>query len=330
MKIFLQSIISPPLLLRVLTYLVFFGVSAGCYSVYDFPITMPGAVGKYAESILPSSSLIANVITCSLVILNSMIIAQINNRYAIIRTRTFMPTFIYLLLSASWLPAYGNYIAVLAASFVLLAVYIMPGMYKEKGSVEQAFLVFIFLGVASFLVNEFVVLVLIFWIGFFLLHSFSTRVFFASILGFSVPWIFWIAISCFFFDGIEFIFDYQQIEMDLTVFDSKNTSAFLYAGAMLAILIIAFVQISTNYRQISIESRRIFLFFRVLIITLLLLMSFHFIGFSSYMPLLAIFYALVTAYVFTLLKNMFNSVVFTVLCVLNLVFASYLLIIQSI
>ncbi|MFV0487550.1 MAG: hypothetical protein ACK5NL_10220, partial [Vibrio fluvialis] len=256
-------------------------------------------------------------------------IAQINNRYAIIRTHTFLPTFIYLLLSASWLPAYGNYIALIAASFVLLAAYITLGMYKEKGSVEQAFLVFFFLGLASLLINEFVILVLVFWIGFILLNSFSTRVFFASILGFLVPWIFWFAIPYFFFDKIVFLYDYHWVDIDLSVFDYRNIPAFLYAGTMLAILIIAFVQISTNYRQLSIEAGRILLFFRVLLISLLLFILLHFIGLPSYMPLLAIFYALVTAYVFTLLKNTFNSVVFMTLCVLNLVSASYLLIIQS-
>ncbi len=327
MKINLQPIISPSLPMTTLIYLGFFLVWIIFYWFYDFPFEIQGPVGGFAEDLLPSKSLIANIITFGLIILNSLILAQMNNRFAIIRTRTFMPTFIYLLLSVCWLPTYGNYVAALGALFVLIAIYFSLGMYKDKKSVEQGFLSFFFLALSTFLVPEFLLLLLVFWVGYGILNCLSTRVFFASVFGFITPWILLFTVLYLFFGQTESLSDVQTFVMKYNIFNYKNIPAFAYAAIMIAVLIISLFQITTNDRQDSIQTRNILNFFKVIIFSLLLLFIFRYSGFASYMPLIAILYALLTAYIFTLLKNLFNSIVFVVLCVVNLAFAFYLIII---
>ena len=327
MKINLQPIISPSLPMTTLIYLGFFLVWITFYWFYDFPFEMQGPAGSLGESLLPSKSLVANLITFGLIILNSLILAQMNNRFAIVRTRTFMPTFIYLLLAVCWLPTYGNYVAALSSLFVLVAIYFSLGMYKDKKSDEQAFLSFFSLALGTFLVPEFLVLVVVFWIGFSLLNSMSGRVFFASVFGFITPWILLFSALYFFYGHTESLSQVQTFVLKYNVFNYKNIPAFVYAAVMLAILIVSLWQITTNDRQDSIQTRNILNFFKIFIFGLLFLFVFRYAGFTSYLPLIAILYALLTAYIFTLLRNFFNSVVFPVLCVVNLMFAFYMIII---
>ena len=312
--------------MTALIYLGFFVVWLFFYWFYDFPFEMKGPEGSFAEGMLHSKSWMANLITFGLIILNSLIITQMNNRFAIIRTRTFMPTFVYLLLAVCWLPAYGNYVAALSSLFVLVAIYFSLGMYKDKKSVEQAFLSFFCLALSTILVPEFIVLLLVFWIGFGLLNSMSGRVFFASVFGFLTPWILLFSTLYFFYGHTESLSQVQTFVLKYNVFNYKNIPAFVYATVMLGILIVSLWQITTNDRQDSIQTRNILNFFKILIFGLLFLFVFRHSVFTSYMPLIAILYALLTAYIFTLLKNVFNSIVFVVLCVVNLSFALYLII----
>jgi hypothetical protein len=306
-------------------YVVFFGVWIGFYWLYDFPAEMKGFAGTFAESFLPSKSLIASLITFAIVVLNSMIIAQMNNRFAIIRTRTFMPPFIYLLLSVCWLPAYGNYVAALGSMFVLLGLYLSLGMYKDK-NVEIAFLSFFFLALSSFLIHEFVILTLIFWIGFAILNSFSGRVFFASVFGFLAPWILFFAIHYYFFNQTFFIPQVQEFVLNFSLFGVDALILFIYVIILIFVLVVSLFQITANSRQDSIQTRNILNFFKLLIISLSLLLIFRNSGFISYLPLVAIVFSLITSYIFTLLKNTFNYIVFLVLCLSSFLIAFYLII----
>lgn len=315
------------MLMTALFYILFLGVGLGFYWLYDFPFMMQGQIGIYAETLLPSKSLVANLITFGIVILNSLIIAQMNNRFAIIRTRTFVPTLIYLLLSVCWLPAYGNYIATLGSTFALIAFYFSLGMYKNKKSVELAFLSFFFLALSSFLVPEFAVLTAVFWIGFAILNCFSGKVFFASVFGFLTPWILLVSTLVFLFGVTEIIPDVEQFVMKFSILDYRNIPTFIYLAVMLFILITSLVQISANDRQDSIQTRNILNFLKILIFSMLLLVVFRYSTFAAYMPFTALLFALISAYIFTLLKNLINYIVFIVLCVVNFAFAFYLLII---
>lgn len=328
MKINLQPIISPSLPMTIFYYVIFFGIYMGFYWLYDFPQAIQGHVGTFAETLLPSKSLIANLVTFGVIVLNSMIIAQMNNRFAIIRTRTYLPTFIYLLLSVCWLPAYGNYVAALGATFALLALYLSLGMYKDKKSVEQAFLSFFFLALSSFLIPEFAVLTVIFWIGFAFLNSFSGKVFFASVFGFVTPWILFFSSLIFIVGHTDILPEVQEFVMNYSILNYRNIPTFLYIAIMTFILITSLVQIATNSRQDSIQTRNTLNFIKALIFAMMLLILFRYTGFASYMPFTALLFALLTAYIFTLLKNFFNSIVFIVLCAVNFIFAFYLLIIS--
>lgn len=326
MKPQLQPLITPSLPLTVFIYVGFFTVWLSLGRLFDFSVAPHGFAEKYATRFLPFSSLAANTITSLLVALNSMIIAQMNNRYAFIRTRTFMPTFIYLFLSACWLPAYGNYVAALNATFALIATYLTLGMYKDKKHTEAPFLGFFLLSLSSFLVHEFVLLTVIFWCGFLILQAFSLRVFSASVFGFITPWILFFGIRYFYFGPFESIPEIQSFTVERNILDFYHLPSFMFSGVMVFVLIAALVQMSANNRQNSIMTRNILNFFKLFLIALVAIVAFRYLGLASYIPLIAIFYSLMVAYMFTLLSNTFNGVLFIVLIVANISYVVYTLI----
>ena len=323
MKPSLQRIITPTLPVTALTYLVSFALWTGLYFVYRYPNPMPGYAGSMAENILSSQSIFAYLLSYAFTVLNSLLIAQMNNKFAFIRTRTFMPVFIYLLISTFWLQIHGNYLAVIAAFFVLIAVFLALEMYKDTKGVEQAFLAFLCLAVSSFLVHEVVFLLLFFWIGFGILRCFSARTFFASVFGFITPLIFVFSILFFAFNQTVLFPDIQGVIFEYQLFEYGNIPWLIYFGLLFVIFSIAMMGLSTNTRHDVIQARNMLIYFRILALGLVLLLIFRFSSFTSYLPLIAAFFAILTAYTFTLIRNLFYYIVFIVLCVMSVAFAFY-------
>lgn len=323
MKVSLQRIITPTLPVTAITYLVSFGLWIGLYFVYRYPNPMPGYAGSIAENILSSESIIAYLISYIFTVLNSLLIAQMNNKFAFIRTRTFMPVFVYMLISTFWLQIHGNYLAVIAAFFVLIAVFLALEMYKDSKGVEQAFLSFFCLAVSSFLVHEVVFLLPFFWIGYGILRSLSTRTVFASVFGFITPLIFVFSILFFALNQTVLFPDIKGVIFEYQLFDYKNIPFLIYFGALFLIFSIAMMGLSTNTRHDVIQARTMLIFFRVMALGMLLLLIFRFSSYTSYLPLIAAFFAILTAYTFTLVRNLFYYILFIVLCVLSLAFVVY-------
>ena len=323
MKISLQKIITPSISLTVLTYIISLAVWVGAYFQYVNPIPMSGYVGHFAESILSSQSLYAHFLGFIMTVLNSLVIMQMNNKYSFIRTRTFMPTFIYLLLSCFWLPVHGNYVAIIASFFVLIAIFLILQMYKDRQAVEQSFLAFFCLAISVFLVPEFVILILFFWIGFSMLKCLTFRTFFASVIGFVVPWILFYGVLMLAFNQTTLFPDVSGIIYHYNLFDYTNIPVIVYSGLMFVIFSIAMVGLTLNVTRENIQARNELVFFRIVAVALILLIIFRFSNITAYLPLVAAVFAILSAYTFTLLKNLFYSIVFIALCVLTFSFGCY-------
>ncbi|MBP1637908.1 MAG: hypothetical protein H6Q18_697 [Bacteroidetes bacterium] len=323
MRISLQKIITPSIFTVILTYVLCLGLwfISFILNKHVYPIT--GYVGTFAEGFLPSQSIIAQLISFILTVLNSVLITQMNNKYAFIRTRTFMPVFIYLLISSFWLPIHGNYVATLASLFVLLAIFLTLLMYKDTRGVEQAFLSFFFLALSSFLVHEFAFLILVFWIGYALLRCLSYRTFFASVIGFITPWILLYSILTFIFNQTELFPDLKGIIYQYQLFEFVNLPTMIYIGIMFLIFSITMIGMSSNTRHDVIQARNELVFFRLMAFGLILILVLRFSNFVSYLPLIAAIYALLSAYTFTLVKNLFYSITFIVFCVVSFAYLLY-------
>ena len=97
---------------------------------------------------------------------------QLNNTFAIIRMRASVQTSVYFLLISSF----------------LVALFFLFKSYQQARPTGSLFHAFVFIGLGSLLFPQLMLFVPIFWIGAYNFQSLQPKSFFASLVGWSVPY----------------------------------------------------------------------------------------------------------------------------------------------
>lgn len=323
LKINLQKIITPSIFFTVFTFIV--SIAAWIFFYYLNPVVHPmnGSIGNFAEKIIPSSSLLAHILTLVLSIFLALLITQINNRYAFISTRTFLHTLLFLLLSTCLITIHGNYLTYLAALFVIYAIYLFFNNYGKENGTEIAFLGFVFLGLSIFLIPEYIFLIPLFWMGFYQIRTLSIRTFFASILGFLVPWLIVYVFIYFSTNQLNYYPDFLSVFSNFSIIHFKTVQTTFFALFILLVTIILLVNVASRTNRESIKTRKILYFFQIIGFGLILLMIFTSSNFHAYIPLGLSFFSILASYTFTFKRSVFHSMLFILLCLISVLFAFY-------
>ncbi len=287
------------------------------------PVSMQTDFATIADKIqllFSNNLLLENAVCISIVLLNAFLLAQINNRFTLIRTRTFLPIFIFLLLIGSWNETHTNISSHAALTLFMLALFNFFSMNKNRNASEQAFIGSFFIGVASLLINPYLVLIPVCWIGFVIFQSFSLRTFLASVFGVIVPWILFLS--------VEFLF---QIKINFPeIFLSNFSGSFsvsmlllpniIYSVTCIIILIICTFGLYSNTQSDAIHTRNKLNFLLLLLISTFILAFVSQNQLSHFLPLLALIYAILVSHPFTLKQNNFYGILFIIFVVLNIAF----------
>ena len=142
MRISLKNIIIPSIPLAIL--LVLMGCALWMSSFVGSRIITPTTENSpFVESLqwlLIPNSLLSNLVGIAFTLLNALLLGQINNRFTIIRSRTFLPVFIFIMLMGSWNETHlvnGSHLALTLFLFVLFYIF---GVFRDKKASEQAFM----------------------------------------------------------------------------------------------------------------------------------------------------------------------------------------------
>ena len=326
LRINLQKIITPSIFLTMFTFVV--SISAWLFFYYVNPVShsMKGNLGVFAETIIPSQSFLAHVITLVLAIIMALLITQINNKYSFINTRSFLHTFLFLLLSTSLVTTHGNYLTYLAALLVMYSIYLFFDNYGKENGTEIAFLGFIFLGLSVFVVPEFILLIPLFWIGFYQIRALSFRTFFASIFGFLAPWLAIYVYIYFSTNQLYFYPEFLSVFNNLSIIHFKNTQSIIYGVFILVIILILLTNVASRTNREAIKTRKMLFFFQTIGFGLLLLIVFASPNFRAYIPLGLSIFSIFASYTFTFQRSFFYSILFILLCLVSVSFAIVLLI----
>ncbi len=114
----------------------------------------------------------------------------LNNAFAIIRMRASVQTAIYFLLISICPSIQMLYAGDLAAVTFLIALYFLFKSYQQSKSSGNLFHTFAFIGIGSLLFPQLTLFVPIFWIGSYGFQSLHLKSFFASLVGWSMPYCF--------------------------------------------------------------------------------------------------------------------------------------------
>ena len=253
-------------------------------------------------------------------IINLLLIAQLNTKFSIIRTRSFIPAFLYALFISAWKESHFLICSHVSLTAFIISLMLFLGMYKNKKAVLPAFWGSMIISLTGILNPVYLFLMPIVWIGFAQLKSFSGRVFLASIMGVLVPWIFYLSYQI--YAGNEFlIFQHLFVEFSPNfLFSNLMIHERIYIGTIIVIFIISLFGIYTNLLSDAAQNRKN-INFLVLMLIFLLILIFSFAKHAlAFLPMVAFSMAMLLAHPFTLNKSKFFSILFYLFCVINVAY----------
>lgn len=322
MRVSLKKIIVPSIPLAVVLVSSCFVVWMSAYVGARFSTSsaQSSVLVTSLQSIFLPNSLLGNIFCIAFTLLNAFLLVQLNNRFTIIRTRTFLPVLIFLLLMATWNQTHTVNGSQLALTLFILALFYFFNMSRNKKASEEAFMGSFFISVSSLLINPLIILIPVCWIGFMIFQSFSLRTFLASVFGMLAPWILYLSGSYLFNPGIDLL-QYFSLYRNFSFIISTGTLAeLIYSSALIVIMIIGIIGMYSVTHSDAIHTRNKLNFLVFLLISLSVLALIFQDQFVSFLPFIALVYAMLISHPLTLKQNNFYGILFIIFCVLNLAF----------
>ena len=322
MKVSLKNIIVPSIPLASLLIVGFIGLWFSAYFGERFvaPSSHTTALAQDIESYILPNSLLTNIVSITFTLLNAFLLTQINNRFTIIRTRTFLPVFTFMLLMASWNETHIANSSHLTLTLIIFALFFFFSMSRDRNASEPAFMGSFLISVSSLFINPYIFLIPVCWIGFIIFQSFSLRTFLASIFGTLAPWILFLSARYIFLGS----FDLQHIFSVTPTFtfniSTISLPVLIYSGAFLFFIIVSILGVFSLSNGDAIHTRNKLNFMTLLLIYLTLLALIFRTQFTLFLPFIALIFSLLFSHPFTLKHNNFYGILFIIFCVLNLAY----------
>ncbi len=319
-----SQIVPNTTLFSLLIYLLSFGVWVFSYS---FSTKNNVTTNSFFEKILPFSSYFAHLITFGLMLLNSVMLTRIIEKYGIIRVKTFMPNLVYVVLVTFYFPFHGNYLAQISTFLIMSILMIIFDAYKLKDATENSFLISLILSSMVIFERNWIFLLPLIWAIYKVLKSLSLKVILASLLGVITP-----LITIY---GYNFLLDDRLLNLsfvagNILTFSFPNFSNLpflIYMGILMLLFIFSVLQMPLLVKQDALKPREyqfvLKLFFAFLVL-------FFFVKNSTilnFLPIFFILYSLLFSYSLSLKNSWFNKGIFY-LFLINSIGFSYLLISQ--
>jgi len=309
----IQQFIKPGAPLAVLLVLVYLG-SWGLHLFFTRDLT---ELSQTNTSIfeLNRFGLLLSIFLISAI--NLLLIVLINNKFSVIRVRTFLPVFFYALFIISWKETHYSLESHWVVSVFLISLMLFLGMYKNKTAVLPAFWGTLLISLWGIFYPVYLFIIPIVWIGFVQLKCISTRVFLASLMGMLIPWIFYFAFQL--YAGNEIVIFNQLFEKFQPVSFLKALSVYnqIYILATALIVIISFFGIYTNLLNESIQNRKN-INLMILVFVFLIVLTFVFpVHARELLPMIAAFMAMLLAHPFTLQKSKFYTILFFIVIAIH-------------
>ena len=329
MRVTLKKIITPSLSLSTLLIVASIALWLVVFSttVVDSPVELGSPLSKAVENILPAG-LLTSITSLLLTLLNAFLIAQLNNRFTIIRNRTFIPVFVFLMLMSVAGQTHQLPGAHFALTLLLIALFVFFNMFRDKQASEHAFLGSLLIATGSLFIEPILLFLAVCWMGMIRFGSFSLRTFLASVFGGLVPWIFYFTIRYYFEPDLLWINTlFTGFETGFTLF-GRPVNELIYLTCMTLIIITGLVGLYSNLHGDSIQSRA-----KLNFLTIILIFSFAFSivfvnCYAIFIPFTLMAYAVLIAHPLTLKPNGFYAILFIVLVIINLAYLASNLILR--
>ena len=277
-------------------------------------------IAESMQFVFLPNTLLSNIVCFTLTLLNAFLVAQINNRFTIIRTRTFLPILIFLLLLGTWNQTHAMIGSHLVLTLFILALFYFFNMSRDRKASEEAFMGSFLISLSSLLINPMIFIIPLCWIGFVMFQSFSLRTFLASLFGMIAPWILYLSVAFMLQPdfNIYHLFNLNfNSELSISNFSLPEI---IYAISISLIMIISIVEMYSITNSDAINTRNKLDFLLFLLVSLVILSFIFRNQFISFLPIIALVYSLLISHPMTLKQNNFNGILFLIFCMINIAF----------
>ena len=325
MSLSLKPLISPRIVITALVILLLLMVWAVAYLFITQEVTYERLSPQLSiiQNLLEYNEFVANVLCVCITLLNTLLIYLLNNKFTIIRTRTFLPVFIFLLFISVWYQSHYLVFTHLALTFFILSLLVFFNMYRDRYSTEQAFLGTLLLVTGSLILKPLILFVPICWLNFINYNCFSSRTFLASLFGMLMPWGIYLSVNHIIQpDNQWFANILEPFKVDFLFFDNL-TAEFIYIGISIILGIIflteMFVLMKKDLRQTRAKLNIVLSFGLAATIFSLFLHN----QYTMFMPFMAFSYAILFSHPLTLKLSRFNTILFILLVLTNIAYLVY-------
>ena len=157
-RVSLKNVIAPPIPMAVLMVLgvVLVWIAGFGYESKSATVQLNSPLAAYLQQFVLTNHVLSNILGAIITLLNAFLIAQLNNKFTIIRTRSFLPVFIFTMLIASWPSVHMLLSAHLALTLLIMSLFVFFEMYRDRNASEQAFLGSLLIATASLFIEPFI------------------------------------------------------------------------------------------------------------------------------------------------------------------------------
>ena len=225
--------------------------------------------------LLESSPLASHIVALLFTILLSFLILKLNVQYTFIRSRTFLPPSLFVLITSGMADLRAMHPVYLAALFLILSIDRIFSTYDKESVHSNAFDSGVFLAIGSLFYFNLIFFFPLLWISFIILRpNVNWREYILTALGFILPWL---AAFAYYLvtDGTDELI--QTIKANFSPhqeFLRENLPIQIYIGFLVFFTLLASLFIITQYDGKKISSRRYFkAFFWIFLISVILVVA---------------------------------------------------------
>ena len=139
---------------------------------------------------LEGYEIISRLITLVLIIVVSLWLSRLNTKFIILGSRSYLPTFLFLIIVSGFQPLQQMNPAIFACLLLVYSIEIMYETFKKEGLALRFFQAAFLVSLASLFYARSAYFMLVVWTGLIILRPFRWREWVFSLLGFFLPYIF--------------------------------------------------------------------------------------------------------------------------------------------
>jgi len=269
----------PVQILVLLVFAVLFWLK---YLILPQPVQMsfeasPMPLFQLVSRLLEGQEFLSKAIALSLLVINALLLSRLNMKFIVLKSRTYLPSFIFLLVASSFLPLQCLNPVVFTSIFMLFAIEAIFGTFKKEGLAYEYFLASFLVSMGSLFYARGAYLMIIIWIGLSLFRNIRYREWIFTIIGFMLPYLF--LFSWYYLTGQELIPRWQEMIMNFLPdhdFSHFNRYYVLFYAFLTLLILLASRKMISNYQSLKIYVRKFYrLNFWIFAVTLIVYLSFY-------------------------------------------------------